>query len=148
VGRYRHGFVEGLPRMNGKSVILMVVDRFSKYTHFITLAHPYMATTVARAFFNSIVRLHGIPSSIMSDPDPVFTSSLWRELFQLTRVQLNLSSAFHPQSDGQSEATNKIIAMYLCCLSGDRPCQWLQGLPWVEFCYNTVYQTSLRTTPF
>jgi hypothetical protein len=93
-------FMEGLPRVNWKSVILIVVDRFSKYAHFITLAHPYMATTVARAFFDGIVRLHGIQSSIVSDRDPVFTRSFWHELFRLAGVQLNLSSAFHPQSDG------------------------------------------------
>jgi hypothetical protein len=59
-------FVEGLPRVHRKSVILTVVDRFSKYTHFITLAHPYTATTVARAFFDGVVRRHRIPSSIIS----------------------------------------------------------------------------------
>ena len=70
-----HGFV------GGKSVILTVVDRFSKYAHFIALGHPYTATSVARAFFDQIVRLHGIPCSIVSDRDPVFTSSFWKELF-------------------------------------------------------------------
>ncbi|WVZ83528.1 hypothetical protein U9M48_030666 [Paspalum notatum var. saurae] len=92
-------FVKGLPRMNGKTVILTVVDRFSKFAHFIPLAHPYTATTVARAFFAEIVRLHGIPDSIVSDRDPVFTSAFWRELFRLSGVQLNMSSAYHPQSD-------------------------------------------------
>jgi hypothetical protein len=141
-------FIEGFPRINGKFVILTVVDRFSKSTHFITLGHPYTAATVARAFFDSVVHLHGIPSSIVSDRDPVFTSRFWTELFTLVGVKLNLSSAFHPQSDGQSEATNKIITMYLRCLVGDQPRQWLQGLPWAEFCYNSAYQASLRTSPF
>jgi hypothetical protein len=59
-----------------------------------------------------------------------------------------MSSAFHPQSDRQTEAVNKIITMYLRCLTGDRPRQWLQWLPWVEFCYNSAYQSSLRTSPF
>jgi hypothetical protein len=68
-------FVEGLPRVNGKYVILTMVDHFSKYAHFITLARPYTATTVTRAFFNGIVRLHEILSSIVSNRDPVFTSS-------------------------------------------------------------------------
>jgi hypothetical protein len=66
-------FIEGLPKVGGKSVILTVVDRFSKYAHFIALGNPYTATTVARAFFKGIVRLHGFPSSIVSDRDPVFT---------------------------------------------------------------------------
>jgi hypothetical protein len=67
-------FVEALPKVSGKSIILMVVDRFSKYAHFIPLGHPYTATTMARAFFSGIIRLHGLPSSIVSDRDPTFTS--------------------------------------------------------------------------
>jgi hypothetical protein len=141
-------FVEGLPRVNGKSVILMVVDHFSKSAHFIPLGHPYSASTVAQAFFDTVVRLHGIPSSIVSDRDPIFTSKFWTELFRLAGVKLNLSSTFHPQSDGQSEVTNKIIVMYFRCLTGDRPRQWLRWLPWAEYCFNTSFQTSLKTTPF
>ena len=141
-------FVEALPKVNGKTVILTVVDRFSKAAHFIALSHPYTATSVARAFFDEVVRLHGIPSSMVSDRDPVFTSSFWQELFKLAEVKLRFTSAFHPQSDGQSEATNKIIAMYLRCLTGDRPRNWLEWLPWAEFCYNSSYQQSLKTSPF
>jgi len=141
-------FVEALPKVNGKTVILTVVDQFSKAAHFIPLGHPYTATSVARALFSEVVRLHGIPASIVSDRDPVFTSEFWRELFRLAGVKLQMTSAFHPQSDGQSEATNKIIAMYLKCLTGDRPRQWLEWLPWAEFCYNSSYQQSIKTSPF
>jgi hypothetical protein len=141
-------FIDGFPKVGGKSVILMVVDRFSKYAHFIPLSHPYSASSVAKALFDSIVHLHGMPCSIVSDHDPVFTSHFWSELFQLTGVKLLLSSAFHPQTNGQSEVTNRIIAMYLHCLAGDRPRSWLQCLSWVEFCYNSSYQSALRTTPF
>jgi hypothetical protein len=116
--------------------------------HFISLGHPYMALTVAKAFFDAIVRLHGLPCSIVSDRDPVFTSSLWTELFSLAGVKLRLSSAFRPQTDGQSEVTNRILGVYLRCLAGDRPCNWLRWLPWTEYCYNTSYQTSLQTSPF
>ena len=69
-------FVEGFPRVGGKSVVLIVVDRFSKYAHFIAVGHPYTATSIARVFFDQIVRLHGLPCSIVSDRDPVFTSKL------------------------------------------------------------------------
>ncbi|KAF0933749.1 hypothetical protein E2562_019223 [Oryza meyeriana var. granulata] len=100
-------FVEGFPKVGGKSVVLTVVDRFSKYAHFVALGHPYTATSVARVFFDHIVRLHGIPCSIVSDRDPVFTSTFWTELFALSGVALRLSSAFHPQTDGQSEVTNR-----------------------------------------
>ena len=134
--------------MHGKSVILTVVDRFSKYAHFIALGHPYTAASVARAFFHDIVRLHGFPESIVSDRDPVFTGRVWRDLFRQAGVQLRLSTAFHPQTDGQSEAVNKTIAMYLRCLTGDRPRDWLDWLPWAEFCYNTAFHSALRTSPF
>jgi len=141
-------FVEGFPKVGGKSVVLTVVDRLSKYAHFIALGHPYSATSVARAFFDQVVRLHGIPCSIVSDRDPVFTSAFWTELFQLAGVKLHLSSAFHPQMDGQSEVTNRILGVYLRCLASDRPRSWLRWLPWTEFCYNSSYQTALRATLF
>jgi hypothetical protein len=89
-------FIEGLPRVNSKSVILTVVDRFSKYAHFIALSHPYTALSVAKAFFEGVVRLHGFPASIVSDRDPVFTGHVWRNLFKLAGVQLRMSTAFHP----------------------------------------------------
>ena len=81
-------FIEALPRVNGKTIILTVVDRFSKFAHFIPLGHLYTTASVAKAFFQDIVRLHGLPSSIVSDRDPVFTSSFWKELFSLAGVKL------------------------------------------------------------
>jgi hypothetical protein len=145
---HHHGFVEGFLRVNGNFMVLMVVDCFSKAVHFIPLGHPYTATMVARAFFNNVVRLHGILNSVVSDRDSIFTSNFWKDLFMLVGVKLFLSSAFHPQSDSQSEVTNKMITMYLRCLVGDRPHQWLQWLSWAEFCYNTAFQASIRTSPF
>uniref|UniRef100_A0A8I6WK04 Uncharacterized protein n=1 Tax=Hordeum vulgare subsp. vulgare TaxID=112509 RepID=A0A8I6WK04_HORVV len=106
-------FIEGLPKVGGKSVILTVVDRFSKYAHFIAMGHPYTAASVARAFFDGIVRLHGFLSSIVTDRDPVFTGHVWQDLFRLAGVKLRMSTAFHPQTDGQSEVVNKVISMYL-----------------------------------
>jgi hypothetical protein len=141
-------FIEGFPRVGGKTVVLTIVDRFSKYAHFIPLSHPYIAMSVAQAFFDSIVRLHGFPRSIVSDRDPVFTSTFLGELFKLAGVTLRLSTAFHPQTDGQSEVTNRILGVYLRCLAGDRPKGWLRWLRWAEYCYNTNFQSALRTTPF
>jgi len=92
---------------------------------------------------------------MVSDWDPVFTSAFWRELMRLMGAQLHMSSAFHPQSDGQTKAANRVIVMYLRvivmylrCFTGDRPHQWLRWLPWAEYVYNTAYQTSLQDTPF
>jgi hypothetical protein len=76
-------FVVVLPKVNGKSVLPTVVNHFSKAAHFIPLAHPYTATSVARAFFAEVVCLHGFPSMVVCDRDPVFTRSFWRELFKL-----------------------------------------------------------------
>jgi hypothetical protein len=81
-------FIEGLPKVHGKLVILTVIDRFSKAAHFVSLGHPYTATMIARAFFDNIIKLHGIPSSIISDQDPVFTDRFWKELFGLAGVTL------------------------------------------------------------
>jgi hypothetical protein len=128
--------------------LLTILDLFSKVAHFILLSLPYMTTTVARTFFDIMVRLHGIPNSIVFDHDLVFTSNFWYELFSLAGMKLNLSSAFHPQSDGKAKATNKIIWMYLRCLTGDRSRDWLQWLSWTEFCYNSAFQSVLRTSPF
>jgi hypothetical protein len=141
-------FVEGFPRVGGKSVVMTVVDRFSKYAHFIPLGHPYTAVSVAQAFFDNIVKLHGLPCSIVSDRDPVFTSTFWKELFTLSGIKLRMSTAFHPQTDGQSEVTNRILGVYLRCLAGDQPRSWLRWLPWAEYCYNTSLQTALHATPF
>jgi hypothetical protein len=81
---------------------------------------------LAQAFFTDIVRLHGVPQSIVSDRDPVFTSSFSSEIMRLIGTKLLMSSAFHPQSDGQTEVANRVIVMYLRCFTGDRPRQWLR----------------------
>jgi hypothetical protein len=93
-------FIEALPRVRGKSVIFTVVDRFNKYSHFIPLAHPYSTESVAQAFLADIVRLHGVPQSIVLDRDPIFTSTFWRELMRLVGTKLHMTTAFHPQSNG------------------------------------------------
>jgi len=89
-------FINNLPKVHGKSVILSVVDHFSKYAHFIALSHLYLVALVTRAFFEGIVRLHGFPTSIVSDRDPVFTSHVWHDLFKMAGMKLRLSTTFHP----------------------------------------------------
>ena len=76
-------FIEGLPSSFGYCMMMVVVDRLSKYAHFIALKHPFTASGVAKAFIDNIVRLHGVPSSIVSDRDKVFMSGFWRSLFQM-----------------------------------------------------------------
>jgi len=86
-------FVEGLPISKGHSVIFVVVDRLSKYSHFVSLSHPYSAATVAQVFISNIFKLHGMPRSIISNRDPTFTSLFWSELFRLQGTTLKLSTS-------------------------------------------------------
>jgi hypothetical protein len=99
-------FIEGLPKSQGKEVILVVVDKFTKYAHFIPLSHPYTVHSVAQAFLDNIVKLHGPPTVLISDRDRIFTSSLWNQIFEAFKTELRFSSAYHPQSDGQTERVN------------------------------------------
>ncbi|XP_068666444.1 uncharacterized protein [Aristolochia californica] len=141
-------FVEGLSQSLGKSILFVDVDRFSMYAHFIPMAHPYTTSRVAQIFLGHIVRLRGILESIVSDPNDVFTSTFCRELFHLCDTKLKLSSSYHPQTDNQIEVVNCTVEMYFRCLVGDRPKNWVQWLPWVEYCYNTSFYTGLQSTPF
>jgi transposase InsO family protein len=99
-------FVEGLPLHGRADSILVVVDKFTKVAHFLPLKHPYTTTSVARLFLDNIYRFHGIPHAIISNRDIIFTSAFWKELFSLAQIQLCMSTAYHPQSDGQTERVN------------------------------------------
>jgi hypothetical protein len=99
-------FVDGLPTLGLANCIMVVVDKFSKFAHFLPLHHPFTAQKVAQIFLDSVFRLHGMPTHIISDRDPIFTSTFWKELFRLAQVQLCMSTAYHPQSDGQTECVN------------------------------------------
>ena len=92
-------FIDGLPKAVGHEVIFVVVDRLSKYAHFLAIKHPYTAKTLAAVFVKEVVKLHGYPRSIVSDRDRVFISNFWNELFRLAGTKLHRSSAYHPQTD-------------------------------------------------
>jgi hypothetical protein len=141
-------FITGLPKSGNKSVIMVVVDRLSKYALFCALHHPFTSSTVAQSFMDRVFKLHGMPNSIVSDRDPTFTSNFWQELFKLQGTQLHLSSAYHPQTDGQMKVVNKCLETYLRCFASEKQHQWAQWLPLVEWWYNTTYHTTTRMTPF
>ena len=141
-------FIDGLPKYEGKDVIMVVVDRFSKYAHFMCLSHPYSAPTVAKIFMDNVYKLHGLLTSVVSDRDPVFLSKFWKELFTIQGVNLLYSSAYHPQTDGQTEIVNKCVENYLRCMTGTNPNQWARWLSLAEWWYNTNFHSSTQLTPY
>ena len=141
-------FITALPPANSYTVVMVVVDRLSKFAHFIPLKSDYNSKQVAEAFVNHIVKLHGFPKSIVSDRDKVFISHFWQQLFKLQGTSLAMSSSYHPQTDGQSEVLNKTLEMYLRCFCHAQPRKWLKMLPWAQFWYNTSYHHTIRMSPF
>jgi hypothetical protein len=141
-------FVEGLPKSHGKDVILVIVDRLTKYAHFLPMAHPYTVHSVATLFLDNIVKLHGMPAVIVSDRDRIFTSKLWQEIFAALKVDLHFSSAYHPELDGQTERVNQCLEQYLRSMAFQEPKKWVTWLPTAEWWYNSSYHTAIKTTPF
>jgi hypothetical protein len=99
-------------------------------------------------FLNNVVKLHGLPKSIILDQDKVFTSAFWKSLFELLNIKLQMSSAYHPQTDGQTRRINQYLEMYLRCYIASTPKQWVKWLPLVELWYNSSYHTALKCSPF
>ncbi|WVZ01635.1 hypothetical protein V8G54_027704 [Vigna mungo] len=141
-------FITHLPTVNGYSTIMVVVDRLSKFAYFIPLRSEFSSKSVVDAFIAQVVKIHGIPKSIVSDRDRVFISSFWQQLFKSQGTTLAMGSAYHPQSDGQTENLNKTLEMYLRCCVYENPKSWINMLPWAQYWYNTSFHHSLGMTPF
>lgn len=141
-------FVTHLPSSNGYTVIMVVVDRYSKEVHFGALPTGFSAFKVATLFIEVVCKHHGFPKSIISDRDPVFLSAFWRELFRLSGTHLRLCTTYHPQTDGQTEVVNRVLEQYLRCFVNSQPSSWFRFLSLAEWCYNTSLHSSSDLTPF
>ncbi|WVZ53759.1 hypothetical protein U9M48_004660 [Paspalum notatum var. saurae] len=142
-------FIVGLPRtQSGFDSIWVIVDRLSKVAHFIPVKERYTGQDLAELFMARIICLHGVPKRILSDRGTQFTSRFWKKLHEAMGTKLDFSSAYHPQTDGQTERVNQILEDMLraCALSNKK--SWDKSLPYAEFSYNNSYQASLKRAPF
>ena len=126
----------------------MIVDKLTKSAHFIPVRMDYSMDRLAELYVKEIVRLHGVPLSIVSDRDPRFTSRFWNELQSALGTRLNFNTAFHPQTDGQSERLIQVLKDMLQGCVMEFPGSWDRYIPLMEFAYNNSYQASIGMAPY
>ncbi|WVZ16786.1 hypothetical protein V8G54_009768 [Vigna mungo] len=141
-------FIIGLPPYKGFTIILVVVDRFSKGAHFRMLPKSFSASQVAQLFVDIVCKHHGLPHSLIFYRDPIFISHFWQELFRLSGTKLRMSTAYHPQTDGQTEVTNKVLQQYLHSFVHHKLSLWGKFLSWAEWSFNTSINASTGFSPF
>ncbi|KAG8485758.1 hypothetical protein CXB51_019146 [Gossypium anomalum] len=142
-------FVSGLPLSSSKKdAIWVIVDRLTKSAHFISVRTDYSLDKLAKLYISQIVKLHGVPISIVSDRDPRFTSRFWKKLQEALGTKLHFSTAFHPQTDGQSEWIIQILEDMLRCCILEFSGLWERYLPLIEFAYNNSFQSSIKMAPY
>lgn len=141
-------FITRLLPSHGFTVILVVVDRYSKGVHFGALSTSFSTFKVTSLFLDLVCKHHGFPRSIVFDRDPVIVSSFWQELFRLSGTRLCMSTAYHPQTDDQTEVMNHILEQYLRSFVHSHPVSWFRYLALAEWSYNTSLHSSSNLTPF
>ncbi|EOY08653.1 DNA/RNA polymerases superfamily protein [Theobroma cacao] len=142
-------FVLGLLRtQSGKDAIWVIVDRLTKSAHFLAIHNTYSIEKLVKLYIDEIVRLYGVPISIVSDRDPRFTSRFWSKFQEALGTKLRFSTAFHPQTDGQSERTIQTLEDMLRACVIDFIGSWDRHLPLVEFAYNNSFQSSIGMAPY
>jgi transposase InsO family protein len=141
-------FIGPLTESNGYNFLVVIIDRLTSLVHLIPCTTKLTATEFAKLFFANIVRLHGIPDSIISDRDTRFVSRFWRELTKLMGVKLLMSTAFHPQTDGATERCNRSVTQILRSIIDVDQTNWSEALPLVEFAINSSINASSGFAPF
>jgi hypothetical protein len=142
-------FVVGLPLTSHRhNSILVIVDKLTKSAHFILVRDTYYVTNVAHVFVNDVIHLHRIPKKIILDWDSRFTSRFWTSLQLALGTQLNLSIAYHPETDGKTERVNQVMEDILRMYVMDNQTQWERYLPLVEFAYNNNFHSSIVMPPY
>ena len=142
-------FVVGLPRtQKGHDAIWVIVDRLTKVAHFLPVRENFRVERLAELFVEHILKLHGAPRSIVSDRGPQFTANFWKSLHSTMGTTLEFSSAYHPQTDGQTERVNQILEDLLRACVLTYSTDWEKSLSYAEFSYNNSYQASLQMSPF
>jgi hypothetical protein len=142
-------FITGLPRTTKlHDSIMVVVEKITKAAHFIPLKTTHKAADVVDIFLKEVAQLHGIPKTIVSNRDPKFTSNFWKGLFKGFGTNLNFSTTYHPEFDGQTERVNRVIEDILRMYVMDKPSIWKDYLHLIEFAYNNGYHASLKMSPF
>lgn len=145
-------FIGPLPStINGKDGIMVVTDHYTKMCHFVAIEMTYTAPQIARLFAHCVYRLHGMPTTIVSDRDPKFTSSFWRNLYLVLGTKLAMSTAYHPATDGQTERMNRVLEEMLRAFVNEKHSQhamWDELLWAAEFAYNDSVHASTKQTPF
>ena len=142
-------FITHLPKTpRGHTAIMVVVDRLSKMTHFIPTKDEVNGEQTARLFLDNVFRLHGCPQNIISDRGSIFTSKFWAALCQLAGIKRNMSSAYHPQSDGQTERMNRVLKDMIRHYVNPVTDDWDDHLTPAEFAVNNAWQESIQSTPF
>ena len=142
-------FVTHLPQTSRKhDAVWVIVDRLTKSVHFLAVRMTFTLEEFCRLYIREIVRLHGVPVSIVSNRDPRFTTQFWKSFQKAMGTQLSMSTTFHPQTDGQSERTIRILEdMRRACVL-DLKGSWEEHLPLVEFADNNSYQASIQMAPY
>ncbi|GJU02291.1 putative reverse transcriptase domain-containing protein [Tanacetum coccineum] len=132
----------------GQDIIWVIVDRLTKSAHFLPIKETDSMEKLTRQYLKEVVTRHRVPVSIISDHDSIFTTHLWQSLQEALGTQLDMSTAYHPQTDGQSERTIQTLEDMLCACVIDFDKTWDRHLPLVEFSYNYIYHTSIKAAPF